>query len=141
MSLSKKQRQQQRADDAWLRYQSQPRKAPVAPPDSVLLSEPYDKPEAIEERKISLAEQTGETLDLALVWRRHQDAHPQVTPEPGSFAEADALARIEILREEEEERERKRGLHGGTFVSERISGGKLIHIYRVGRGKFVEVES
>jgi hypothetical protein len=134
-------KQREAIDAAWLEFQARPRKAPVPPPESVLASVPYEAPEPIETRKIDVAEQTGESLELTLAYERHLAAHPDGQVIPGSSKESDALARIEQLRAEEQEREARKGVaRSGQLVSLRPRGGRLVEVWRTGRGRFVEVE-
>lgn len=66
------------------------------------------------------------------------EQHPSTEIKPGSRAEADALARIDELREIERERDDRRSKHAGILISQRIEGGRLVQ-YLARRGGIMKV--
>jgi len=139
-SLSKK--GQRLAEEAWYRYQTQARPAPLAPPESVLASGGYEAVEPLDVRRISIAEQTGESIGMALAYEKHLAAHAPSSPPSGSFEEEAVLAEIESLRADEQARDeaKKRGFRAKAhLVSGRIRDGRWVEVYRLARGRFVEV--
>src|SRR4051794_11547755 len=115
--LTKKEREQQVADAAWIRHQMRSNRPPVSPPESVLRSVPYDLPEPVEERKIPVPLPCDPVV-AGIALERHRASHPPDSPEPGSFSEAEILNQIEELRAAEKARDEVKhsGLRPGDTV-------------------------